>query len=173
MEGDDSDDTTAGAQPGPGRPTDYDPAFCEMAANWCAGGATDFEVAQKLNCHVATLYRWKAAHPEFRDALRVGKELADDRVESSLYHRAVGYSFSAVKILQNNGAPVIVPYIEHVPPGEASIKLWLTNRRRNQWQDKVVQENTGPNGGPQVNVTITTTDPIEAARAYAELIKGG
>ncbi len=154
---------------GRGRETDYAGVLtCEIAGNEAAGGATDFEIAQRLGIHVATLYRWKAAHPEFREALKVGKEAADERVEASLYHRAVGYSHPAVKILQSNGAPVIVPYTEHVPPEPGCLKLWLTNRRGSDWKDKTTQE---VNAVTQ-NVTITTTDPAEAARAYQEIIKG-
>jgi hypothetical protein len=54
----------------------------------------------------------------FAEALKIGKTEADDRVERSLYQRAVGCTYSAVKIFMPAGAnkPVIVPYEEHVPP---------------------------------------------------------
>lgn len=131
-----------------GRPTEYDPGFCEKAANLCIGGATDFEVATALGVCVRTIYRWKAEYPDFCQALKVGKELSDDRVEASLYHRAVGYSYSAVKIMRNNGAPVIVPYTEHVPPDVGAATLWLTNRRGEDWRAKQAMELTGRNGAP-------------------------
>lgn len=134
--------------PGRGRPSDYRPEYCETAGNMCIAGATDFEVAQALDVHVSTLYRWKAAHPEFREALRVGKDLADDRVEASMYHRAVGYSYPALKIMQDKGSPVIVPYTEHVPPSEVAGTLWLINRRPDKWRAKQAIEHSGPNGGP-------------------------
>lgn len=135
-----------------GRPTDYDPIFCEDVANWCIAGATDFEVAQKLNIHTSTLYRWKAKYPEFREAMRLGKELADDRAEAALYHRAIGYSHRAVKIMQNNGVPVLVPYIEHVPPSEGALTMWLTNRRGDKWRSKQAIE--GVPGGVPLTVEI-------------------
>jgi len=131
-----------------GRPTDYRLEFCQRAADLCLHGATDFEVAQEFDVSVRTLYRWKAEHPEFRQALKVGKDLSDDRVEASLYHRAVGYSYNAIKIMQNNGAPVIVPYVEHVPPDPGAMSLWLSNRRREDWKIKQALEHSGPNGAP-------------------------
>ena len=142
-----TESTEQSPHPG-GRPTDYRIEFCEKAANLCIAGATDFEVAQALDVHVSTLYRWKAEHPEFRESLKVGKGLSDDRVEASLYHRAVGYSFNAVKIMQNNGVPVIVPYVEHVPPDPGAMSMWLSNRRRDDWKVKQSHELSGPNGGP-------------------------
>jgi hypothetical protein len=157
-----------------GRPSDYQLEFCEKAANLCAQGATDFEVAQELGCHVATLYRWKAAHPEFRESLKVGKEASDDRVEASLYHRAVGYSYPAVKIMQNDGAPVLVEYTEHVPPDVGAATLWLTNRRGDSWRAKSSHEHGGPNGGaiPVAALVVDTTDPEAAMRAYEIMVRG-
>lgn len=133
-----------------GRPTDYRPEFCEEVANLCIAGATDFEVAESLGVHVSTLYRWKAIHPEFRESLKVGKELADDRMEASLYHRGVGYSHPAVKIFMPAGAekPVFAPYTEHVPPDVGAATLWLINRRGEQWRAKQSLEHTGKDGGP-------------------------
>jgi hypothetical protein len=54
--------------------------------------------------------------------LKGGKALADARVERSLYQKAVGYSYNAVKIFMPTGTekPVYAPYVEHVPPGRAA-----------------------------------------------------
>lgn len=128
-----------------GRPTDYKPAFCQRAAELAENGATDFEIAQALECHPRTLYRWMAEHPEFRQSIKLGKECADERVERSLYHRANGYSFPAVKVMQDKGLPVVVAYTEHVPPDPTSISLWLRNRRPDDWKDN--RGITGANGG--------------------------
>ncbi len=126
-------------QPNPGgRPTKYEPAFCEKAHKLAAEGATDIEIADALGVHVATYYRWKAEHPEFCESTRLGKEAADDRVEASLYHRAVGYSHDAVKIFMPAGAeePVVAPYREHYAPDTTAASLWLRNRRPDKWRDR-------------------------------------
>lgn len=111
-------------------------------------GATDREIAEELGVDERTLYRWKHAHAEFRQALRLGKSAADDRVENALYRRAIGYSFDALKIMQHDGRVIVKPYVEHVPPDVGAIKLWLTNRRADRWRDKQTQEVTGEGGGP-------------------------
>lgn len=125
-----------------GRPTGYKPEFCEIAANAAIRGATDREIADLLEIDVASLYRYKHSHPEFCEAMRVGKEMCDQRVEASLYHRAVGYSFDAVKIMQDKGRPVIVSYVEHVPPDVGAMTMWLKNRKPTVWRDKIDVEHT-------------------------------
>lgn len=99
-------------------------------------GATDAELAEILEVNTSTIWRWQIEHEEFCNALRAGKEMADQRVERCLYQRAVGYSFNSQKIMQDKGKPVIVPYVEHVPPDVGAQKLWLTNRKSNDWAEK-------------------------------------
>jgi len=100
----------------------------------------------------STFYYWRNAHPEFAEAMKVGKEIADDRVERSLYNRAVGYSYDAVKIqavaLGNNGGSEIVetPYVEHVPPDTKAAIRWLEARRPEVWRRSLAL--TGAGGGP-------------------------
>jgi len=131
-----------------GRKPSYSKEFPKQATSLAKYGATDREIAQELGVSEATLHRWKHSHPEFCEALKVGKGQADARVVQSLYRRATGYSYDAVKILQNNGRPVIVPYVEHVPPDTTACIFWLKNRDRENWRDRQEMEHSGKNGGP-------------------------
>ena len=133
----------AGAKRGPKGPHKYSRKLAKQAKKLCALGATDGDLAEIFGVATSTIWRWRAQHKEFCSALIVGKKLADDRVERSLYQRAVGYSYSAVKINQYEGAPVITPYMEHVPPDVGAAKLWLTNRRPEQWREKVDIDHSG------------------------------
>lgn len=157
-----------------GRPSGYQPEFAEQAKELCENGATDVDLAEHFGVSDRTIYRWASQFPEFCQALKVGKDVADDRVERSLYHRATGYSFDAVKIFMPAGAtqPVYAPYREHVPPDTGAAIFWLKNRRRGEWRDKIDHELTGKDGGPIESVGITTDDPVEAARVYQQLIAG-
>ena len=40
----------------------------------------------------------RGLHPSFGEALKLGKKESDERVERSLYQKAIGYSYDAVKI---------------------------------------------------------------------------
>ena len=112
-----------------------------------------------------TLLNWKKDHPEFLEALKLGKENADDRVERSLYNRAVGYSFESVKVFQFQGAIIEAPITEHVPPDTTAGIFWLKNRRPDLWRDVKAIEGT-------VKVEDDRTEE-ERARALALLVARG
>ena len=107
------------------------------------GIARDHLFEEALDVGESTFYVWCNKYPEFRESVRLGKDAADDRVERTLYRRAVGYSFDAIKIMQYEGQVVIEPYVEHVPPDVGAAKLWLTNRRGKDWREKQEHEHSG------------------------------
>jgi hypothetical protein len=119
-----------------GRPTKFDPSFVQQAEKLAKLGATDREVADFFEIDEATVYRWKHSHPDFCEALKVGKETADARVEQSLYRRALGYSHDAVKIMTVDQQVHVEPYVEHYPPDTTAAIFWLKNRRPQEWRDK-------------------------------------
>lgn len=137
-----------------GQPSDYQAAFAEQAKKLCELGATDYELADFFKVCTRTIYRWKHQFPEFCQAVISGKDLADERVERSLYNRAVGYSFESEKVFQFQGEIIRAETVEHVPPDTGAAMNWLKNRRGDKWRDKHEHEIGGKNGGAiQVNIT--------------------
>lgn len=126
-----------------GRPTDYKPEYAEQARKLCELGATDIEIADFFDVDVRTVYRWKHREPEFCQALCVGKESLDARVERSLYNRAVGYSFDSEKVFNYQGEIVRAPTREHVAPDPSAAMHWLKNRQPDKWRDKQEVEHSG------------------------------
>jgi hypothetical protein len=120
-----------------GRPSLYQGEFAVQAEKLCKMGATDHDLADFFEVSLRSISNWQVAHPEFMQAMRSGKDVADDRVERALYLKAVGYSHDAVKIYANNrtGENVVVPYVAHIPPDTTAISLWLRNRRAKDWRD--------------------------------------
>jgi hypothetical protein len=129
-----------------GRPTAYKPEYAEQARKLCELGATDIELADFFKVSIRTISNWQTRYPEFLQALKVGKDVADERVERSLYQKAIGYTFDSVKVFQYQGVPLEVPVREHVPPDTTAMIFWLKNRRKDQWRDR--HEHTGADGGP-------------------------
>jgi hypothetical protein len=117
-----------------GRPSPYKPDFARIAERLCRDGATDIEVADILGISVRTFYRWCLLHDEFTAAVRTGKDAADDRVERALYQRAVGYDYTAEKIVTpKGGGPVVMFYTMHVPADVRAAMHWLAIRRPTPW----------------------------------------
>jgi hypothetical protein len=120
---------------GGGRKTVYSSTMAVVARKCCERGMTDFEVADMLGIGLATLYRWKVEHPAFSKVFKLGKAEADDRVERSLYSRAVGYNYIAEKPAMTRHGQKTMRYRAHVPPDTAAAVWYLKNRRPDRWRD--------------------------------------
>ena len=143
-----------------GRPTGYTPEYAEQAAKLCALGATDADLADFFEVSIRTIERWRSRHEKFCRSIKGAKKEADNRVERSLYQKAVGYTFDAVKIFQHQGKIIEAPHREHVPPDTAAAIFWLKNRRKDVWRDKQEHEHTG-------EVSLVTKEQRDAAVAAA------
>lgn len=150
---------------GAGRPSKFRRDIVERARKLALLGATDREMADFFEVAESTFYLWKLEHPELSEALKVGKEAADERVEHSLYRRALGYSHDAVKIVQVGGEVVNAPYVEHYPPDVTAAIFWLKNRRPQEWREKVQAELTGKDGGP-IETAVAPSDDLVRRIAY-------
>lgn len=150
-----------------GRPSKFKPEFVEQAKKLAALGATDRDAADFFGVTESTLYLWKHTQPEFSEALKVGKETADARVEQSLYRRALGYSHDAVKIAVNaQGEITQVPFVERYPPDTTAAIFWLKNRKPDEWRDVNRHEHSGKDGAPLIpvlNVTIGGSGPSSSS----------
>ena len=124
----------AKGNPGGGRPTKYTTEALNIAKAMSKLGAIDQEIADELGVAVSTITNWKLKHEEFFSALKEGKEKADDRVEASLYKKALGYYIDSVKIFQFQGQELIVPYQEYIHPDTTAAIFWLKNRKPEQYR---------------------------------------
>jgi hypothetical protein len=111
-------------------------------------GATQVEVARLLGVGgPTTIKRWRAAHAEFAEAFKVGKDLADERVVSSLYSRAIGTA--------------------DTPPDVTACIFWLKNRRPAEWRDVRAVDHSGTLTHRHVEELTTEQLYIELQRARA------
>lgn len=126
-----------------GRPSKFKPEFIGQAEKLCQLGATDIEIADFFDIDVRTLYRWKGDNEEFCQALKVGKDVADERVERSLFARANGYEHDEVDIRVLGGEIVQTPIRKFYPPDTTACIFWLKNRKPEGWREKVDLAHTG------------------------------
>jgi hypothetical protein len=127
---------------GGGRKSVYTPKLAAVAHRCCERGMTDIEVADILGIGLATLYRWKLDHPAFARVFKLGKAAADDRVERSLYSRAIGYDYIAEKATMTRHGQKTMRYRQHIPPDTAAAVWYLKNRRPDRWRDSFRHEHT-------------------------------
>lgn len=125
-----------------GRPSKYKPEMVEQVRKLCLLGATDAELADFFDVSLATLYTWRSRYPEFLDAQKIGKAECDDRVERSLYQRAIGYSHPDTHISNYQGVITETPIVKHHAPDTTAAIFWLKNRRKEDWRDRQDHEHT-------------------------------
>jgi hypothetical protein len=77
----------------------------------CLLGATNQDIADNLDVALSSVGKWISEIPEFSDAVKGGREVADEKVAQSLYNTA----------LDGNTTAQI---------------FWLKNRRSKEWRDK-------------------------------------
>ncbi|MER2079368.1 helix-turn-helix domain-containing protein [Psychrobacillus psychrotolerans] len=126
-----------------GRPPMYTEWITEkglaQVREWAEEGLINKQLAQKIGINVATLYEWQERFPEFADAIKKGKKVIDEQVESSLLKRAMGYKYEEETWGNgNNGEMVIVKRIvkSQAPDVTAQI-FWLKNRNPERWRERV------------------------------------
>lgn len=155
-----------------GRPSKYDPKYCEQARKLCLLGATDKELSDFFEINEDTLNEWKKVYPEFSESLKQGKVVADANVSNSLYHRAIGYDHSDVDIKIYKGSIIKTELVKHYPPDTIAAIFWLKNRGKNKWTEKQIVDHQSkgkriegfnyvkPNGTDQTdNQTDTKATP--------------
>lgn len=164
-----------------GRPTEYNPNYCEQVEKLCKLGATDKEIADFFEVTEQTINNWKSDYPEFFGSIKKGKIIADAEVANSLHKRAIGYRYDEVtyeKIgpgedqieVGETGIESIKKDLykkkvvtKEVPPDVAAQNIWLKNRRgkvhkeAQRWADK--HEITGDGGDPLFPSTPVTKLP--------------
>lgn len=153
-----------------GRPSKYRLEMVDQARKLSQLGATDRDLADFFSVAISTIALWKVEHAEFSDALKLGKDAADARVERSLYQKAIGYSHEAVKIFADpkTGAEQVVPYVEHYAPDTTAAIFWLKNRKPQEWRDR--QELTGADGKDLIPAELSEA---EIARRIAFALQRG
>jgi hypothetical protein len=144
-----------------GRPTKYDPLYAHQARKLCELGAINSELADFFCVAPRTIANWLIAHPDFNEAIRVGKAVVDDRVHRSLYELAVGHSVDTVQIDVANGRIFKTPLVVHIPPSVAAAKFWLCNRRPKEWS--LNGPAAAPAGAPDLLAQIAADAPVCAA----------
>jgi hypothetical protein len=115
----------------------YKPEYVKFVYEMCLLGATNEAITRALDIHEKTFYRWQQKFPEFSEAVKAGKDVADGKVALALYQKATGYSHKKQKVFcdAHSGTHQVIEYTENYPPDTAAMIFWLKNRRPGMWRD--------------------------------------
>ncbi len=136
-----------------------------------ARGFTDAEMAEFFEISVVTLQKWRAYNTAFRKASKIGKDAFDDRVESALGMRAVGFEKRSEKVFNEKGKIIRVDTVDYYPPDVKAAQIWLNNRRPDKWRER--KEITGANGAPLHPENRPRLSKTETARRVMYVLQRG
>jgi hypothetical protein len=133
-----------------GRPSKFESINIKDVEKLYKLGLTDIQVADFLDVNQSTLNLWKQKYPDFSESLKHWKNGADEKVEKSLYQRALGFEFEEVctENLVIDGKEVggaeKKKVTRKIYVGDVTAQIfWLKNRQPAQWRDKVDVEHSG------------------------------
>ena len=110
-----------------GRPTKYNPAYCDKVIELGRDGASKAEMTADIGVARSTFALWEKEHPEFSEAVKDAEHLAqawwEKKGRAAVFGGVPG--FNAVGFI-----------------------FTMKNRFKEDWKDKIEQEHTGPGGGP-------------------------
>ncbi len=133
-----------------GRPTKYDPIYCDMVEEEMAGGLSLTAFAGIIGVARSTINEWMAANPDFSEAVNRAKA-----------KRLLQWERKALKVADNGGTG-----------GQSTIIIFgLKNMGGDEWTEKSETKSTVDlNLGPEIHEGMT---PAQAAEAFAMALRGG
>lgn len=140
---------------------------------WARDGLSNKQIAHNIGINEKTLYVWIKKYPEFGNALKVSKEVADYEVENALHKEATGYYYTEQNV-SNTGEVVEVE--KYARPKVSAQKYWLNNRQKGKWSSIERKEISGPDGGPietkSTNLENLSDEELEKLEKILEKASG-
>ena len=116
-------------------PTKWNSNLIRLVYQLCLLGHTDEEVAKVMEVSIHTINSWKRTHPEFLEAMREGKEIADAQVVHALYKRATGFTVMETHVCMYRGEVIQTQIPKYYPPESWAANKWLNVRQRTKWAE--------------------------------------
>lgn len=160
-----------------GRPKKWNeidmPSRLDSVTGWAKQGSTDEEIAKMLGVSLAVFYNWKNDYPEFKEAIKKGKEVSNGELLNSAFIQSTGFTAKeqqAIKVRDYKRIDGKLMQIERVevievekyyPPNPTMSIFMLKNRLPEQYKDKREHEHTGKDGGP-IELQGLTDDELDS-----------
>lgn len=123
-----------------GRPSKYEPRFCQMIIEAMGRGDSVVQFAASISVAKASIYEWANVHPEFSAALDEGKSKCEALWEGIVKSRSL-------KKTKESGSDTLLMF-------------YMRSRFRG-WSEKTSIEHTGKNGEP-ISFSDLSEDAIDS-----------
>jgi len=120
----------------------YDESFPERAMDFASDGLTDGQIAYKMGISRSTFYVYKQQHPEFVEAIDVGRDVIDSRIENRLLELALGNYTITTHVTNHEGQTRTT--VRDAIPNLKAIQYWLerSDRRKGIELEKEAKHNS-------------------------------
>ena len=117
--------------------TKYDENFPERAMDFASEGMTDSQIAYQLGVSRSTFYNYKQQHSRFAEAIDVGRDVIDSRVENRLLELALGNYTITIRVTNHEGRTRTT--VKDAIPNLKAIQYWLerSDKRKGAKQEKL------------------------------------
>ncbi|MFA6103136.1 MAG: hypothetical protein WCV67_07015 [Victivallaceae bacterium] len=120
----------------------YDENFPERAMRFAEDGLTDGQIAYRMGIARSSFYTYKQQHPEFAEAIEVGRDVIDSRIENRLLELALGNYTITTHVTDHEGRTRTT--VKDAIPNLKAIQYWLERsdqrkgikREKQEKQDK-------------------------------------
>lgn len=158
-------------------------SFIQKGYELALEGMIDIQIAKKLGISHETYYQYQKEHPEFLEAIKIGKYESDQEVVDSMRKRAVGFTYeettSEIKIGKGNEEDpgqgeitAIKKTTKYCPPDTGAGAFWLKNRQPELWRDsKHIEGNIG--GGVHLIADKSTKEDLDGITEFGTRRPGG
>ena len=154
--------------------TKYDENFPERAMDFASEGMTDSQIAYQLGVSRSTFYNYKQQHSRFAEAIDVGRDVIDSRVENRLLELALGNYTITIRVTNHEGQTRTT--VKDAIPNLKAIQYWLerSDRRKGilpETKEKktVVEITTAPEAAKATSVPAVVKTPPAPDLNFSEI----
>jgi hypothetical protein len=144
----------------------YDESFPERAMDFAAEGLTDSQIAYKLGISRSSFYNYKQQYPRFDEAIDVGRDVIDSRIENRLLELALGNYTITIHVTDHEGRTRTT--VKDAIPNLKAIQYWLerSDRRKLDKQEKLdKREKQDKLGEQEIQVEQPQTKKLSVSSA--------
>ena len=144
------------------------PDFPDQIRAIMMNGMDEDDISEVFDISRRQMGIWKAQYPHFKKAVEQGYTDADAAVLNALFQTATGYTHDEEKIMMWDGEVIRADTIKHYKPDVQAIKLWLTNRQKQNWSVRKETQVSGKEGAP---IGIRDETKMEVMSSILSLIQ--